>query len=286
MIDAHAHLISPDRDRYPPDPLSGQLNPADFDDPMTAERLLSEMDAAGVERAVLVQRGHVYGFDNSYVCDAAAAWPERFAAVCSVNGLDPACGEQVRHWTQDRGGAGVRMMEPFKGADPSWFAGETARPIWRTASELDVPVCVHFFRWNREAGLPALKAVLEEFRDVTVVVDHFSNMACEAGPPDHGLDAIFRAVADFPRVSTKFTTLPLGGLKAQGVDAAPVVRRVVEVFGAERVMWGSDIAQSKGAYDWMVGLGSDAARLLSQDERAQVLGGAAQAVYGGARQAV
>jgi L-fuconolactonase len=280
MFDSHAHLISPDRERYPPDPLSGKLNPADFDDPVTAERLLAEMDKAGVARAAAVHRSHVYGFDNSLVCDAAQAYPDRLAAVCSINGLADDCGDKVRYWVGERGAAGVRMMEPHRGADPSWFAGETARALWVAAADLDAAVCVHFFRWNRDIGLPALKGVLDEFSDVRVVIDHFSNIVSEAGPPDHGVDDLLKRVAEFPKVRTKFTTIPLGQLAEQGIDAAPVVKRVVELFGAERVMWGSDVAQSKGSYASMVELGRRATALLSDSERQWVLNDAAEAVYG------
>jgi L-fuconolactonase len=289
IFDSHAHLISPDRERYPPDPLSGAVNPADFEDPMTTERLLAEMDAFGIARAAAVHRNSVYGFDNSLVCDAAAAHPDRLAAVCSIDCLADDCGDQVRHWVGGRGAAGVRVMEPFRGSDPraaavTWTVGDPAwftnRAMWVAAADLDTPVCVHFFRWNREAGLPALAKVLEEFRGVTVVLDHFTNMAVESGPPDHGVDDLVKRIAEFPKVAMKFTTLPLGGLDEKGIDAAPIVKRVVGLFGPERVMWGSDVSQSKGAYDYMVELGRKACALLTDDEREAVLYGAADRVYG------
>ena len=56
MIDTHAHLLTGDIETYPPSPPSGEFNPADLDNAMTVERLLGEMDSAGVEKAVLVQR--------------------------------------------------------------------------------------------------------------------------------------------------------------------------------------------------------------------------------------
>lgn len=279
ILDSHAHLISDDAARYPPDPLSGQLRDGDLDNPMTAERLLRQMDLCGVEKAACVQRAHVYGFDNSYVCDAAAAHPDRLAAVCSVDGLAEDCADQVRRWVE-RGAAGVRMMEPFRGADASWFAGERARGVWDAAAALKTSVCIHFFRWNRDFGLPTLVEVLKDYPRLPVVIDHFSNMAAEAGPPDHGVDALLAAAAALPEVRTKFTTLPLGRLDEQKIDAAPVIARVVELFGAARVMWGSDIAQSKGAYSYMVDLGLAAVRLLPEAEQHQVLYGAADAVYG------
>lgn len=283
ICDAHAHVISEDRERYRPDPLSGALKPGDLDDPMTAERLLREMDLKGVGRAVLVQRAHVYGFDSSYVCDMARLYPDRFAAVCAIDGRDPACGDRVRHWVTERGAVGVRMMEPFRGAEFTWFAGEAAEGIWQAATELSVPVCVHFFRWNREAGIPVLLDLLGKYSKTDVVIDHFSNMASESGPPDHGIDGLMRRLADFPRVSTKFTTLPLGQLHEQDIDSAVVVRRVVDVFGAERVMWGSDISQSKGSYSFMVDLGWKASSLLREQEQRWVLARTAQQLYGGLR---
>ena len=279
FFDSHAHLISDDHDRYRIAPLSGTLRSGDLDYPMTAERLIQEMDANGVERALAVQRGHIYGFDNSYVCDSAAKYPDRLRAVCSIDGRDPQCGAYVQHWVHDRGAVGVRLMEPFKGADPSWYAGETARSLWVVASDLGIPICIHFFSWNRETGLQALKGRLQEFRDTPVVIDHFSNMNTAAGPPDHGVDPLLLDIAEFPRVCTKFTTIPLGQLDAAGIDAAPVVKRVVQVFGAQRVMWGSDIAQSQGAYSYMVGLALKATRLLGHDERTCVLHDCAAATY-------
>ena len=279
IIDSHAHIIASDSIRYPPAPLSGALRAGDLDNPMTADRLVNEMDANGVDVAVAVQRGHVYGFDNRYVCDSAASYPGRLVAVCSIDGRDPACASQVRHWVRERGAAGIRMMEPFKGAEPSWFAGQTALTAWGAATELGIPICVHFFPWNRVAGLTALLGVLEQFTQATVVIDHFSNIACESGPPRHGLDDLLLAVGDFPNVYLKFTTIPLGQLAAANIDAAPLLDHVVRAFGERRVMWGSDIAQSKGTYAEMVQLGLAATRLLTEDERRWVLHDTAAAVY-------
>ena len=56
LVDTHAHLVTGDTANYPPAPPSGELKPDDLADPMTVERLLGEMDANGVGRALLVQR--------------------------------------------------------------------------------------------------------------------------------------------------------------------------------------------------------------------------------------
>jgi L-fuconolactonase len=283
IFDSHAHLISTDRVRYPRVPSEDQIFPTDTDDSMTAERLVAEMDRHGVARAVLVQRASVYGYDNAYACDSAAQYPNRFAAVCAIDATSPDGPERVRYWIRERGAVGIRLMELVKGSDLSWLSSPPALEVWRAAHELRVPMCVHFFRWNRMKGLVALKSILEMFPELVVVIDHFSNLEWQSGPPDYGVDELLLEAARFPNVYTKFTTLPLGQIEAAHVDTAAVVARVIQAFGARRVMWGSDITQSKGSYASMVELAERATRVLDDEQRRLVLSGAAEAVYGGGR---
>ena len=279
MIDSHAHLIADDPARFPPAPPSGELKPGELDDPMTPERLLGEMDKNGVARAVLVQRASIYGFDNRYVCASAARYPDRLAAVCAIDATAPHGGEAVRRWVGEYGAAGIRLMELIKGSDLSWLASPHANEVWAAAHALRIPVCVHFFPWNRTKGLSALKEILQAFPDQTVVVDHFSNMNVRSGAPDYGVDALLTDVAAFPGVHTKFTTVPLGRLDEAGVDAAPIVERVVKAFGAKRVMWGSDITQSPGSYSYMVELAHRAVATLAEADRHQIFEDSVKAVY-------
>lgn len=279
MIDSHAHLISADVAQYPPAPLSGTLEDGALDDPVTAERLIALLDANGVERALAVQRAHIYGFHNDYVCDAAAQYPDRLRALCMVDALAEDIREIVRYWMRDRGSVGIRLTEPHKGADSSWFASRAAMRAWETVAELGGPVRLHFYRWNREAALRALLPVLESFPDTPVVLDHFSNIAGESGAPDYGVDEPLLALADQPNVYLLYSMINLGKLAALKLPAAPVVARVVRTFGASRVMWGSDVAQSKGTYAEMVELAKSSVELLTPAERQQVLHDTADAVY-------
>jgi L-fuconolactonase len=280
IFDSHAHLISTDRVRYPRVPSEDQIFPTDTDDPMTVERLLAEMDGQGVKRAVLVQRASVHGYDNAYVCDSAAQYPDRFAAVCAIDATAPDGPERVRYWARERGAVGIRLMELVKGSDLSWLSSPPALEVWRAAHELRVPMCVHFFRWNRTQGLIALKHILQTFPDLVVVIDHFSNLVWQSGPPDYGVDELLLELAGFPNVYTKFTTIPLGQIEAERVDTTAVLARVIQAFGAHRVMWGSDITQSKGTYAHMVGLAQRATAALNAEQRQFVLYGTAEAVYG------
>ena len=281
MIDTHAHLVTGDTDRYPPQPPSGAINPGDLDNPTTVERLIDDMDASGVDHAVLVQRGSIYGFDSSYVCDSAARFPDRLAAVCSIDATAADVADKVRYWVEERGAAGIRMMELVKGSDISWLDGDNAREAWRTAAALGAPVCVHFFPWNRAEGLTRLAAILRDVPGLSVVVDHLAAIRSDAGPPDHGVDALLEGVAQFDGCTVKFTTIPLGRLAKDGIDTRPVIERVARLFGPERMMWGSDVTQSPGSYAEMVELGRNAIGGLHAAAQEQVLSGTARRVYGG-----
>ncbi|MGC2499563.1 MAG: amidohydrolase family protein, partial [Acidobacteriaceae bacterium] len=71
-----------------------------------------------------------------------------------------------------------------------------------------------------------------------------------------------------------------GALARQAIDAAPILTRVAAEFGAERLMWGSDITQSAGTYSYMVALAARATASLPAAMRRQVLYETAKAVYG------
>ena len=89
MIDTHAHVIATDERRYPRAPLGGKQSDWSRERPVSAEQMLAAMDAAGIDKTVLVQASTCYGHDNSYLADAVAAHPRRFIGVFSVDVLAP-----------------------------------------------------------------------------------------------------------------------------------------------------------------------------------------------------
>ena len=278
IFDSHAHLVASDTDRYPVSPLKGELDRVL--EPFSVEDLLRHMDANKVERAVAVQRAHVYGFNNAYVADSALRFPDRLVAVGMIDPLSPEAPDLVAYWTQERGIVGIRMTEAVKGSDVTWVSGPIARDVWAVATELGVSVCFHFMRWNREQCLVALKEMCMQYPDTVVVIDHFSNLVAEQGAPDFGIDRLLLDLARFPNVYQIFTTINVSKLSDLGLPCAPVVRRMVQTYGADKVMWGSDVAQSKGTYAGMVKAGAEALSLLDELDRRHVSYQTARAVYG------
>ena len=88
-VDIHPHVISTDTRRHPLAPLGGTQSTWSRDRPTPFEKLVEAMDAAGIDKAAIVQASTAYGHDNSYVAEAIAAFPKRFTGVFSVDVLAP-----------------------------------------------------------------------------------------------------------------------------------------------------------------------------------------------------
>src|SRR5437660_289073 len=88
-IDAHVHVWTPDTARYPLAPgfKKENMKPASF----TPEELFKHCKPAGVGRINLIQISF-YGFDNSYMLDMIAKYPDVFVGTAVIDplGKDPA----------------------------------------------------------------------------------------------------------------------------------------------------------------------------------------------------
>ena len=277
IVDAHAHIISSDQARYPYAPFAGAL--PDFlterDRAVDAEELTRRMALAGVAKAVLVQYSSAHGYDNRYVLDTAAAHGDRFVAVCTIDGRLPDAPDQLTMAVQEQGAAGVRIRAPGRSAGLEWL---TCAPLWLSAQELQVPVCVHFMENVQAEGVPLLAALLRQFPSVRVVLDHAGNPPWRAGPPAYGLGPVLD-LARFDQLTIKFATINLERLRGAGVDASVALRILVDGFGADRIMWGSDAPNTPGNYTDMVRWISTVLADFSSAERDWILAGTALRVY-------
>jgi predicted TIM-barrel fold metal-dependent hydrolase len=229
LIDAHTHVWHPMPD-YPD--LGATIVSPLADVPI--ELLDQYLDEHGVERAVLVQPMYP-GEDNSYVADCAAARPDRYAAVCVVDPDRPGAAERLEYWVSERGCRGLRLRPHFA-AEGESFGDAKTFSLWRKAEALDVVVSLL-------AGPEHLATVAElagRFPAVRIVLDHMAFPDAVAGVDAAAFRALLK-LALFENVHVKvsgyhhFSRQPY-----PYADGAPLFRGVVEHFGAERLIWGSD----------------------------------------------
>jgi predicted TIM-barrel fold metal-dependent hydrolase len=297
LFDTHAHLISDDDVAYPPSPLRGAGGFTKMTYSATAEWLIEQMDRNGVGKACIVQRGHVYGYDNSYIVDSGKKHPDRFVPVVILDAQDPETPAKYRNMVLNRGVRGLRLAQTHGDFfDTAWMNSPAAMECWRTAAELDTPVAIIFFRRHLSWALPALRFIAELLPSLRIIVDHTGTPHTLSNPekarfveagldssmppgPDFGITETIGMFEKLPNVSFKFTEINMERLADQKAEPSRFIRSLADRFGAERLMWGSDLGQSEWPYAQKAEPARRAADELSPAERQAFLFGTAERLY-------
>jgi predicted TIM-barrel fold metal-dependent hydrolase len=263
----------------------------------TADWLIEQMDLFGVGKACIVQRGHVYGYDNSYIIDSGKRFPDRFVPVVILDAQDHRAPGTLAQMVRNDGVRGVRLAQTkFDFYDTAWMNSPEAIQLWRVAAELGVPVAIIFFRRHLSWTLPAVKFIAEMFPALNIIIDHVGTAHTLSNPekqryieagldvrmppgPDFGIPETIGMFERLPNVSFKFTEIVLDRLADQDVDPADFVRRLADQFGADRLIWGSDLGQSEASYSTKALAARASAAKLSAQERHAFLFGTAERLY-------
>jgi predicted TIM-barrel fold metal-dependent hydrolase len=299
LLDTHAHLIADDWERYPARPFTPDLPVPDRPPfTVTAEELLALMDRHGIEHACLVQRGHVYGYDNSYIIDSAQKYPARFHPVVILDSQDERSAETYRTMVREARVAGFRMANsrPWL-LDTAWMSCPNALEIWQACADLGTPLTIIVFDNQLSYVLPLIKLLALRFPDLPVILDHGAMpfgisqyevaLREQAGetvimppPPHYGIDSTIAIFQDVSNVYFKITEINMERLVKAGVRSQDLIRAMVDWFGPERLIWGSDVGQSMlWNYDEKVGMAREAAALLSAGEAGAFLHDNAARIY-------
>lgn len=264
IVESHCHIMSDDQRKYPRD-LGPQ--PAAWVRDLTGEDFLALMNEAGVEHAILVQAFGAYRYDNSYVADVAARYPDRFAAVCIVDPLAFDAPDKLTYWVKERGIKGMRLV--------TWTEPETMLddprldPLWHRARELQIPVCV----LTTFHQVPRLARVLERFADLSIALDHLGLPRLDDGPHFEKEQVIFD-LARFPNFYGKFSSWTLAAAAKNGESAGrDFFRRLVDAFGPNRLMWGTNFpASNELTFKGFVEFAKEQLSFLSPEEQRHVFG--------------
>ncbi len=214
------------------------------------ELQLGLMRAAGVDRAVL------FPVDLNWGMAAASEHPDRFGVVPMVTvdgvlgGIDagaPDLEEILAQTAADPAVVGLRIMRRLP-------AGEgTPGVVPLEAFDRTITAC-------EKQGLPLFMSTAGDFEapaqiarrhpDLTVIIDHLGlpqpPTHPRQTPPFKSLPGML-ALAAVPNVAAKFSGLPtLSQEPYPFADLWPHLHQVVEAFGPDRLMWGSDISRVQG----------------------------------------
>jgi L-fuconolactonase len=247
--------------------------------------LLASMDALGIRGAVIdefwgaTDEGFTpcaplpdggYRPLSPYAQAAALRHPDRFRYLQRVELRDPERVAVARLLGQAPGCSALRLML-FTDEDRQAFAVGGYDEVLRQAEAEGLPLCLF------GTDGPTLRAVTGRLPGLAIVLDH---CGC-AWDPRLWEDVL--AAASIPTVHLKWSHAHRAF--GHGDDPAATIRRqflrALEAFGAERVLWASDITQERSGASWsdLVAFVRDNPA-LSRTQKEWVLAGTARSVFG------
>ncbi len=294
-IDSHLHVWALDDERYPMPPGRVPNVPGDV------ERLLSSMDEAEIDGALIVQP-IFHGFDHGYVNEAIKAHPDRFKGMALINPQRMDAVDQLDHLVTDKGYGGVRFnpamwvlgvtdhldltpeerskhFESCADCQLQHMNDDAGKAIYQKSGELGVPVGFMV----SPKYFDQIDDLLGEFPETPAIIDHFGGCKVVDGAPGSNpdFDALI-ALAKHPQLRIKVSGFigPSDGAMPHE-DTWPMVKALLGAYGAERLMWGTDFPwiQSHGGYVEGTRI-IDQIPDISDGDRDWLMGGTATSLFG------
>jgi predicted TIM-barrel fold metal-dependent hydrolase len=241
IVDTHVHVFTDDRKKYPQIrdtaragaiPSITEIGQTEW--PLTRiEDLIAQFDEAGVAKATLVQAYFIYEYDNTYTIDAAAAHPQRFTAVVVLDPMDPKSPDELSRMVEEQGVTGIRFM---RGRLPESSLGKPETfPLWERIEQLKVPLAIN----DRIGEISKVIKPMERYPNVKVAFEHAWGHKVGA-PPNYDVLAPLFALSTNPHVHIKTAINNIAAARDGGGTPEQLYTKLVEVFGAKRIMWSSN----------------------------------------------
>ncbi len=262
IIDVHAHIYSQDEKRYPvrdkplrPPPGKG-----------SAEHLRKESLAAGVSAVRAIQTVTYYGYDNSYLCDAAKANPSWMAGVCTLDPGNPESPALLRKFAREYGVKSLRSI-PSTTRPKAGFDDPEVRAMWKVVA--DEGLSVDIFLMRREL-VDSASRLMKDFPKLTIGFCH-----CMDLKPGPNLEEDTRTVCRLSRFKNLYAKVDFIGTGTKQEypcqDLHHACLEVIAAYGAERCVWSSsypnELWTPKVSYAEHVRIFSEALPLKERERR-------------------
>lgn len=276
-IDAHSHIWPPEMDKFPlaPGQTKADLKPASFTD----EELMALARPEGVGRVVLIQHSIYHLFDNSYLLDAVKRHPKLFRIQGMVDDHQPNPGAAMKKLLP-LGMTGFRIT-PFirkKEDQPKWLETPGMGEMWKTAAETRQAMCLLI----NPADLAATDAMCAKHPETPVVIDHFARIGADGEFREADVKALCN-LARHKKTHVKISAYyALGKKKPPHDELVPMIKKLLEAFGPERLMWASDSPyqiQGVNSYKASISLVRDRMDFLTKQAREWLLAKTAEKVF-------
>jgi len=228
IIDAHLHVWSQNINKYPWQPIGGYIP----EQSASFEEYIQQMDAASIEKAVLVQPTP-YGWDNSYLLDVCRGKKDRFKAVVLVDPSLKNSNDELARLI-DVGVDGLRINLNLQPAEN--IKSDNFHKLIQTAENAGIPVC---FQLTPEY-FDQIHHIFDKYKKTQFILDHMAK-------PNKGSkleDPVFKqflSLAEYQNVFVKLSGFNYYSIESNPYqDTYPLLRAACDHYSAKRCMWGSD----------------------------------------------
>lgn len=272
IIDSHHHFWDLGRFEYewmppPPNVLQRSYLPED---------LKPLLEATGIDRTIVVQ-AHKSVAEAEFLLDLAYANNFVAGVVAWVDLTRPNVGDVLDELMKRPKLVGIRhQLEDDP--DDEWLTRDDSirglREVAQRGLAYDMLV--------KPRHLKHVPALAEKIPELRMVVDHIAKplIADRVMEP---WAADIAAVAEIPGVYCKVSGMVTEADHASWTveDLKPYVAHVMDRFGIDRLMWGSDwpVCLLAASYEQVLDAAQGAIGPLSESDRARLLGGNAKALY-------
>ena len=271
IIDCHAHITSPDEQRYPL-----KENPLLIADGRGSIEDLREMSLAnGVTAVRAIHTVSSYDYDNRYLCDAAKANPDWVSGVCTLDPDDPRSPDLLTLFVKQYG---VKTLRSTPGNQRTTFDHDGVRKLWKACADVGATVDIFLMQ---PAHVESAEKLLREFPSLIVGFDHCMDL--KPGPLyDQVLSEVLR-LSKYENLYPKVDFISTGTENGfPGSDLHAAALNIIDTYGPERCVWGSNFPNCvwtpKLTYAQHLRIFTEALP-LSDEARAQVLGETARRLW-------
>lgn len=278
LINTHVHLVSDDAARFPF--AAGRTSR-----PLPVEQYTKFAVEAGISHTVIVSP-EPYQDDMRYLeyCLTRGPSPDFFKGTCLFDPISQETPERLQALVQRNAGriASLRIHELHPAGTPSTTTGAIRdrdlrdprmEETWRATHELGLSMLIQLIPHYA----PQIGDLAAKFREMPVILDHLAR-------PGQGTSAEYEQVlklAELPRVYMKFSGTGVASASKQPfphADAKPLVKRVYEAFGADRMIWG-ELGASMAEFNRAVQLFDSMFDFAPEPERAKIRGLTSQKLF-------
>jgi predicted TIM-barrel fold metal-dependent hydrolase len=240
--------------------------------------MVAAMERVGVDRAMIVSSWGGYRADTSFAESVFRHYPDRFRLIAPIDTAAPDVAARVNSWRRTPGAVGIRLLHVpehvFEAQD------DTVRSVMKIAGVVGLPVNVQC--WGQ---LSLINDLARLYPDDQLIVDHVG-LAQPLAPPSpaevfNELPSVV-ALAAYPNVAIKIT-----GACTYSRESFPYkdiwepIGRVIDAFGVDRCMWGTDWTRTFRVVSYEEGVSAFRDHWpLSSSDLATLMGGTCMRIYG------